>query len=92
MYLEALLSLGRLHFDAAQYPQAIDAYRQVIARDGYQEAAHRELMRCYVHKGERALALHHYQNLVEWMHDNLGTPPALETTALFERLRHGEGG
>ncbi len=89
-HLEALLALGRLHFEQAEYGRAAEAYRRAIAQDSYLEAAHRGLMRCYARLGERGGALRHYQALVELMRDELGAPPAPETTALFERLRRGE--
>jgi predicted ATPase/DNA-binding SARP family transcriptional activator len=90
MYLEALLALGQLCFADGRYAEATEAYRQAIAHDSYQEVAHRELMRCYVRQGERGQALRHYQSLLEWMRDELGSPPAPETTALYERLRQGK--
>jgi len=90
MYLEALLALGQLCFAEGRYAEATEAYRKIIAYDRYQEAAHRELMRCYVRQGERGQALRHYQSLLEWMRDELGSPPAPETTALYERLRQGK--
>jgi DNA-binding SARP family transcriptional activator len=88
--LDALLSLGHLLFAETNYAQAAVAYQQVIEQDNYVEAAHRELMRCYVRLGEQAQALRHYQKLVELLRDELGSPPAPETTALFQRLRRGE--
>ncbi len=89
-YLDALLTLGQLLFAETDYTQAAATYKLVIDHDNYVEAAHRELMRCYARLGEPAQALRHYQELVELMGDELGSPPAPETTALFERLRRGE--
>jgi predicted ATPase/DNA-binding SARP family transcriptional activator len=89
-YLDALFTLGQLHFAAAQYAQANDVYRQLISCDSYLEVVHRELMRCYVRQGERGQALRHYQTLVTMMCDEFGSLPAPETTMLFERLRRGE--
>ncbi len=89
-YLDALLTLGRLLFAETDYAQAAATYKQVIEHDNYVEAAHRELMRCYARLGEQAQALRHYEELVELMRDELDSPPASETTALFERLRRGE--
>ncbi len=90
MYLEALLALGQLCFAEGRYAEATEAYRRAIAYDSYQEATHRELMRCYVRQGERGQALRHYQSLLEWMRDELGSLPTPETTALYERLRQGK--
>jgi predicted ATPase/DNA-binding SARP family transcriptional activator len=89
-YLDALLTLGQLLFAQGNNAQAAATYKQVIEHDNYVEAAHRELMLCYARLGEQAQALRHYQDLVELMQAELGSPPAPETTALFERLRRGE--
>jgi predicted ATPase/DNA-binding SARP family transcriptional activator len=91
LYQEALLTLGRLLSDDAQYGEAADVLRRLIASDNYMEAAHRELMRCYVRMGERGRALRQYRQLLELMRDELGSLPAQESTALYERLRRGEG-
>ncbi len=90
LYLEALLALGELRFATGRYAEAAAAYRRVIARDNLLEAAHRELMRCYARLGERGQAVRHYQTLVDLLRDELGSPPAPETAALFARLRRGE--
>jgi predicted ATPase/DNA-binding SARP family transcriptional activator len=89
-YLDALLTLGQLLFAETNYAQAAATYRQVIEHDNYVEAAHRELMRCCARLGEPGQALRHYQELVKLMRDELGSPPAPETTELFQRLRRGE--
>ena len=89
-YLEALFMLGQLLLAQAKYPQAVDAFLQIIAYDSYHEAAHRELMRCYAREGERGQAVKCYQALFVRMHDELGFVPNSETTALFERLRRGD--
>src|SRR5207249_7728787 len=89
-YQEALLFLGQMCFTQGRYAQAADAYRKLITHDRYQEVAHRELMRCYVRLGERGQAFRHSQHLTAWLREELGALPALETQALFERLRRGE--
>lgn len=86
-YLEALLSLGRMQFAAANYSQAAEVYRQVIAHDNLLEAAHRELMRCYAQMGERGQMQRQYQSLETLLRQELGASPAAETRALFDRLR-----
>jgi DNA-binding SARP family transcriptional activator len=89
-YLQALLSLGRLLFDASRTAEAAETYRQAIAHDGYLEAAHRGLMRCYAHQGEPGQALRHYQSLARLLRDELGAAPSPESAALHDRLRRGE--
>ncbi|MFN8595358.1 MAG: BTAD domain-containing putative transcriptional regulator [Anaerolineae bacterium] len=89
-YLEALLSLGRLHFARQEYAHAAEVYRRAIDKDEVLEAAHRELMRCYARAGERGQALRHYQTLTRILRDELGSPPAADSVALYERLKRGE--
>ncbi len=89
-YLDALLLLGQLHFAREDYTRAADAYRHVLEKDEVLEEAHRELMRCYARSGERGQALRHYQTLTRIMQAELGSPPAPESVALYERLRRGE--
>jgi predicted ATPase/DNA-binding SARP family transcriptional activator len=90
MYLDALLALGHLQVTDRHYSEAGEIYRKVIAHDNYLETAHRELMRCYARSGEHGLALRQYQSLYRLLADELGAPPAPETTALFESLRQGD--
>lgn len=89
-YLGALLGLGQVRLSEGRHEDAAEACRRAIAHDSFFEAAHRELMRCYVRMGERAQALRHYQTLLERLREEIGSPPAPETTALYERLRRGE--
>ena len=89
-YREALLLLGGLLLARGRHAEAADAYRKAIAHDGFLEEAHRGLMRSQAALGERGRALRHYEELVELLEEQLGTPPAPETRALHERLRAGE--
>ena len=86
-YDDALLISGNWLAQAGRLHDAAERYRQAIAHDGYQETAHRALMRLYVQMGEPIQALRHYQNLVDWLSDELDSPPAPETTALFDQIR-----
>jgi D-erythronate 2-dehydrogenase len=50
------------------------------------ETAHRELMNSWARMGETARAVRHYRELVELLREQVGVPPAAETTALYRRL------
>ncbi len=89
-HLEALLTLGALRFGEERHAEAAEAYRKVVALDGYSEGAHRELMRSYAAAGERGQAIRHYQTLVEKLQNDLGSQPTPETRALYEALLRGE--
>ncbi|HWM97557.1 MAG TPA: BTAD domain-containing putative transcriptional regulator, partial [Streptosporangiaceae bacterium] len=82
----ALLATGRLHAAAGRYQPAAAAFRRAVAHDPLNETAHRELMTCWVRLGETARAVRHYRELVELLQEQVGVPPAAETTALYRRL------
>jgi len=77
-------------FEEAAAEAARLTYRRAIRLDGYLEAAHRQVMRCYQALGERAQALRHYEALVSRFRDELGISPDEETTTLAARLRGGD--
>jgi two-component SAPR family response regulator len=89
-YQEALLMLGGLLYGQERHAEAAEAYRKAIAHDRYLEEAYRRLMRSQAALGERGRAIRHYEELVEMLYEQLGTAPAPETSALYERLRAGE--
>jgi DNA-binding SARP family transcriptional activator len=88
-YLEALLALGGLHFEAERYPQAIATYQQALAKDPYLEEAHHELIRCYARISKRSQALRQYETLTAALAE-LNATPSSETQVLVECLRLGE--
>jgi DNA-binding SARP family transcriptional activator len=88
-YQDAMLSLGRLLQAEERDADAAETYRRVIARDPLLETAHRELMRCYLKLGERGQAIRQYDRLAHRLRDELGAPPAPETTAYYQWLRRG---
>ena len=86
---EALLNLAGLLSARGRHAEAANAYRKAIAHDRYVEEAHRGLMRSHAALGEPGRALRHYEELAKMLEDQLGSSPAPETVALYERLREG---
>jgi two-component SAPR family response regulator len=86
-YGEALLLLGGLLVARERHAEAAEAYRKAITQDRYLEEAHRGFMRSQAYFGERGRALRHYEELAALLEDELGSSPAPETSALYERLR-----
>jgi predicted ATPase/two-component SAPR family response regulator len=82
----ALLATGRLHAAAGRYQPAAAAFRRAVTHEPLNETAHRELMSCWAHLGETARAVRHYKELVELLQQQVGVPPADETTALYRRI------
>ena len=89
-YLHVLVAWGGLLYEACEYLQASEIYRQAIAKDGFLEAAHRGLMRCLAQQGELGQALRQYRSLAALLEAEFNAPPDPETTDLYERLRRGE--
>jgi two-component SAPR family response regulator len=88
-YLEALLTLGGIRFEAEQYLQAITVYQKALDKDPYLEEAHHELIRCCARAGKRSQALRQYETLTAALAE-LNATPSAETQVLVERLRLGE--
>ncbi len=84
---EALERLVRGQSMQADFQTALPYARRWVALDPLHEPAHRQLMELYARAGQRAAALHQYQECVRLLQDELGVPPAVETTALAERIR-----
>jgi predicted ATPase/DNA-binding SARP family transcriptional activator len=82
----ALLAMGRLHAAAGRYQPAVTAFRRAVAHEPLNETAHRELMSSWARMGETARAVRHYRELEELLREQVGVPPAAETTALYRRL------
>jgi predicted ATPase/DNA-binding SARP family transcriptional activator len=82
----ALLATGRLQAAAGRDQAAVVAFRRAVAHEPLNESAHRELMNCWARLGETARAIRHYEELAGALRDQVGVPPAAETTALYRRL------
>jgi DNA-binding SARP family transcriptional activator len=86
----ALLATGRLQAAAGRHQAAAAAFRRAVAHEPLNESAHRELMSSWARLGETARAVRHYEELVTLLRDQVGVPPAAETTALYRRLMAAE--
>jgi len=82
----ALLATGRLHMAAGKYQAAVTVFRRAVEHEPLNESAHRDLMTCWDALGETARAVRHYAELTVLLKEQVGVPPAAETTALAERL------
>jgi DNA-binding SARP family transcriptional activator len=82
----ALLAAGRLHMAAGRHQAAVAVFRRAVEHEPLNESAHRDLMTCWDALGETARAVRHYADLIALLKEQVGVPPAAETTALAERL------
>lgn len=82
----ALLATGRFQAAAGRHQAAAVLFRRAVAHEPLNETAHRELMSSWARLGETARAIRHYEELTELLREQVGVPPAAETTALYQRL------
>lgn len=86
-YLTVLAQLADHYYQANDYTACLQYVWQLLGQDSCREDAHRMIMRCYVRRGERAAALHHYQVCVDLLRDQLDVSPEPATVALVEQIR-----
>ncbi|MCC6458772.1 MAG: hypothetical protein IT328_27755, partial [Caldilineaceae bacterium] len=90
---QAMAMLGSLvahHLDAGAYEQAAHhATRQVTLEPWYEEG-HRHLMQAMAAQGQKSAALRQYEHCRHLLQQELGVPPASETTKLYDQIRTGQ--
>ena len=68
----------------------IDACRNLLSLDPYNEEALRRLMRLLARSTGRNEALRAYTDFHKFLHQEMGLPPEVETTRLYESLKNSE--
>jgi DNA-binding SARP family transcriptional activator len=86
-YLSLLAHLADYHFSTGDYEGCLDYAGQLLVHDPCREDAHRLVMRCYVRRGERALALRQYRLCRDILRAEFDATPELCTTALYDLVR-----
>ena len=61
--------------------------RRQLTLDGYNEDAHRQLIRALAFDGQRNRTLAHYAEYAKLLEEELGVAPDIRTTALYQRIR-----
>jgi DNA-binding SARP family transcriptional activator len=70
-----------------RWNSGIQSARRIIAEEPWLEDAHRQLILMLAHSGQRHAAIEQYQACRRVLREELGVEPAVETAALFNRLR-----
>lgn len=89
MYLDSLSRLMRYHHSRGAYEESVAAAQKILACDPLREEIHRELMRLYLHSGQRALAVRQFKTCRDVLAEELGIPPMEETQALYHQITEG---
>jgi DNA-binding SARP family transcriptional activator/TolB-like protein/lipoprotein NlpI len=86
---QLLLRLAVVCEASADTLQAIETYKQLVASNPCNEAAHRGLMRLYPAIGQRHLGLEQFRVATEILRRELGVEPEPVTVQLYQRILAG---
>ncbi|BCL80274.1 hypothetical protein ccbrp13_27390 [Ktedonobacteria bacterium brp13] len=86
-YAYVLERIAHCYSAQADFETAITYARQWLAIDHLHEAAHRSLMQFYAWAGQRAAALHQYEECVRLLDHELNVVPLEVTTQLYLTLK-----
>jgi DNA-binding SARP family transcriptional activator len=87
-YLDLLDHLSEYYFSHNELAMAITLCRRLLDADPCREDSHRRLMRAFLRRGQRHLALRQYHLCVQALHDELGVPPMPATIDLFQQIQN----
>lgn len=85
----ALEQLAAGYAEQAAWETALSYAQRWLALDPLQEAAHRQLMRLYTARGDRAAAIRQYESCAHLLKTELGLTPSDDTAALWQEIRTG---
>ena len=85
-YIRCQIRLMGYYRDQEAYDQALACGRSVLTVDPLRESIYRKMMRLYVQKGERALAIQQYERCRQTLADELAIEPMAETKELYRQL------
>ncbi len=86
-YLDCLAYLSEYYYAQGDFDTCLSSSFRLLNSDPYREDVHRMVMHCYVRKGRRAQAIHHYQVCVQILNAELEAVPEASTTQLYNRIR-----
>lgn len=89
-YVNALFELSKLHEDARQYVDAIQAVNRLLRVDALNESAYLQLMRLYALSDDRAGALQVFHACSTVLMRELGVEPSQDIKRLHEQLVRSE--
>jgi len=87
LYLNILLQVSILYFNQSNYDLALDYCQRALNEDSLFEDAHRQAMRIFAAKGNRAALVQQYQRCVETFEREINATPSAQTHELFDLLK-----
>jgi DNA-binding SARP family transcriptional activator len=87
MCLTLLARLADYHHARRDFSTALEFAVRLLSMDPCREDAHRTVMRCHVHRGERAQALRQYRVCEQILRMEFDAAPEKATRELFDQIR-----
>jgi len=85
--LDLLTALANYYYTHGDAVQAMHYLQRLLTREPCREDAHRQVMRCYLHLGQRAQALRQYQLCTQILALEFTAQPEPATVELFDQIR-----
>ncbi|WP_088032330.1 BTAD domain-containing putative transcriptional regulator [Evansella clarkii] len=89
LFLRGAERLAELCIESSQFYEAIDLCEQIIAKDKCWEEAYRLLMKCYMMKNNRSMAIKWFERCRKTLLEELGVQPMRKTLEDYEQLLEG---
>jgi DNA-binding SARP family transcriptional activator len=86
-YLNLLARLADYYFNRRDYACSLSHALVMLRRDPCREDAHRQVMRCYVRRDERAQAIRQYRLCERILRAEFDGSPEVVTKTLFDQIR-----
>jgi DNA-binding SARP family transcriptional activator len=86
LQLNCLMRLMEFHANHGNFDQSILYGQAILRQEPLREEIHRNLMRCYLANGQRALAVRQYVQCRDLLAQELALPPLEETEALYQQI------
>jgi len=87
--MTVLSKLAAHYLATDNYSQAQQYATRLVTLEPWHEEGHRQLMGALAAQGEQSAALRQYESCRRLLEQELGAPPAAETTTLYEQIRAG---
>jgi DNA-binding SARP family transcriptional activator len=87
LYLDLLTHLADFHYTREEPTEALRYLQRLLAHEPCREDVHRQAMRCYMKRHQRAQALRQYRLCCQALAQEFGMHPESATNALFEQIR-----
>ncbi|MBI1729581.1 tetratricopeptide repeat protein [Candidatus Acetothermia bacterium] len=85
-FIELILKFSECQIELKRYSSAIVSLRKALVEEPFCEEAYRQLMHCYVQKGERQKAQEVFHSCVKILKQEMDLSPSRETCLVYDQI------